>query len=240
MELRRAFDSFADAERLSKTGNFTADIVADDHIWSAELYRIFEIDRATKITVQAVRDTIHPEDLPSFDAGFARSLAGEDFDLAFRIVTASGNMKHVHAVAHSIELVAGRPLFIGAIQDVTESKVAEEAFRERERESRLVVDSIPGLVATLTSAGEVDIVNNQVLEYCGRTLDEMKQWATGDTVHSDDLAHAIEVITHPWRQAIPTRSRNEFDVLMASIDGFRSAASPCGTRAGASSAGTFC
>ena len=34
---------------------------------------------------------------------------------------------------------------------------------ERERESRMIVDSIPGLVATLTPAGEVEFVNEQVL-----------------------------------------------------------------------------
>jgi PAS domain S-box-containing protein len=128
VKLRRAYDSFADAQRLSKTGNFTADIVVDEHIWSAELYRIFEFDPALKITVQAVRDVIHPEDLPSFDAAFARSLGGVDFDQVFRIVPASGTARHVHAVGHFVERVAGRPLFIGAIQDVTESMVAEEAL----------------------------------------------------------------------------------------------------------------
>jgi PAS domain S-box-containing protein len=128
MELKRAYDSFADGQRISRTGNFTADIVADDHIWSAELYRIFEIDPATKITVQSVREIIHPEDLPSFDAGFRHSLDGADFDLIFRIITSSGNTKHVRAVARLIERVAGRPLFIGAIQDVTESKIAEKSL----------------------------------------------------------------------------------------------------------------
>ena len=155
-ELRRAYDSFADAQRLSKTGNFTADIVVDDHIWSAELYRIFEIDPTTKITVQAVRDIIHPEDLPSFDAGFARSLGGVDFDLVFRIVPASRNVKHVHAVGHFIERVAGRPLFIGAIQDVTESMVAEEALN-RARSELAHVSSMTTLSAlTASIAHEVN------------------------------------------------------------------------------------
>jgi PAS domain S-box-containing protein len=129
-ELRRAYDSFADGQRLSHTGNFTADIVVDEHIWSEELYRIFEFDPAMKITVQAVRDVIHPEDLPSFDAGFARSLSGAEFDLVFRIVTRSGTVKHVRALAHLIERIAGRPLFIGAIQDVTENRTAEEALNK--------------------------------------------------------------------------------------------------------------
>ena len=61
---------------------------------------------------------------------------------------------------------------------------------ERERESRMIVDTIPGLVATLTPAGDVETVNEQVLAYCGRTLDELKQWATNGTVHPDDLPRA--------------------------------------------------
>jgi PAS domain S-box-containing protein len=128
VELRRAYDSFADAQRLSKTGSFTADIIADAHVWSDELYRICEFDPGTKITTNWAREIIHPEDLPSFDAGFARSLGGADFDLTFRIVTRSGKVKHLHSVAHLIDRVEGRPLFIGAIQDVTERKVAEEAL----------------------------------------------------------------------------------------------------------------
>src|SRR5882724_10926397 len=64
-----------------------------------------------------------------------------------------------------------------------------------ERESRLIVDRIPGLVATLTPAGEVEDVNNQVLEYCGRTLEELKQWGTSDTVHPEDLPRANEAVS---------------------------------------------
>ena len=132
--LRRAYDSFADGQRLSHTGNFTADIVVDEHIWSEELYRIFEFDPTTKVSVQLVRDVIHPEDLSSFDAAFTRSLGGADFDLVFRIVTRSGKVKHVRSFARLIERVAGRPLFIGAIQDVTETKIAEEGLNRARSE----------------------------------------------------------------------------------------------------------
>src|SRR5215471_7586267 len=68
-----------------------------------------------------------------------------------------------------------------------------EASQERERESRIIVDTIPGLVATLTPSGELESVNEQVLAYCGRTLEELKQWRTSDTVHPDDLPRAIQV-----------------------------------------------
>ena len=134
LDLRRAYDSFRDAQRLSHTGSFTADIVADEHVWSDELYRICEFDPGTKITTNWAREIIHPEDQPSFDAGFARSLQGADFDLTFRIVTRSGKMKHLHSIARVVDRAGGRPLFVGAIQDVTEAKNAEEALNRARSE----------------------------------------------------------------------------------------------------------
>ena len=127
-ELRRAYDSFADAQRLSKTGSFIADLVGDDHNWSEEAYRIFEFDPGTKVTVQRVRDIIHPDDLPSFDSVIARGMSGVNVNFAFRIVTSRGAVKYVRGVAHVIEQIEGRPMFVGALQDVTESMVAEEAL----------------------------------------------------------------------------------------------------------------
>jgi PAS domain S-box-containing protein len=127
-ELRRAYDSFADAQRLSKTGSFIADLVADDLNWSQEAYRIFEFDPGTKVTVQRVRDIIHPDDLPSFDSVIARGMSGVDVNFAFRIVTSRSVVKYVRGVAHVIEQIEGRPVFVGALQDVTESMVAEEAL----------------------------------------------------------------------------------------------------------------
>lgn len=214
-ELKRAYDSFADGQRLSQTGNFTADIMADDHIWSAELYRIFEFDPATKISVQMVRDVIHPEDLPSFEARFARSLGGADFDLVYRIVTPSGKVKHIHSIGRVIERVAGRPLFIGAIQDVTERQTAEEALRQSEKRARLIVDSIEALVMTATPKGEIETVNKQVLDYFGKSLEELRDWRTSDAVHPDDLPRALSL----WMHSIETGEAYHFEQRLRRADG---------------------
>ena len=170
VDLRRAYDSFADGQRLSHTGNFTADIGVDEHVWSEELYRIFEFDSTVPIRVQAVRDVIHPDDLPSFDAGFARSLGGADFDLVFRIVTRSGTVKHVRAFARVVERVAGRPLFIGAIQDVTETKMAEEALNAARSELAHVARVTTLSTLTASIAHEVNQPLSGIITNAGTCL----------------------------------------------------------------------
>ena len=169
-ELRRAHDSFADAQRLSTTGSFVTDVVVDDHNWSAESFRIFEFDPATKVTVQKVRDTIHPEDLPSFDAKFARSLGGVEFDHVFRIVTPSGNVKHIRAVAHSREREAGRPVFVGALQDVTASKVAEEALNRARSDLAHVARVATVSALTASIAHEVNQPLSGIITNAGTCL----------------------------------------------------------------------
>jgi PAS domain S-box-containing protein len=75
-----------------------------------------------------------------------------------------------------------------------------------ERELRLIIDSIPGLVALLTASGEVEVVNPQVFEYFGKTLEALRQWRTNDTVHPEDLPHVIDVLTRS------VASGSQFDI----------------------------
>jgi PAS domain S-box-containing protein len=87
--------------------------------------------------------------------------------------------------------------------EVAERRRAEEARREAERESRLMVDSIPGLVALLSATGDVEVVNRQLLEYFGQTLEELRQWGTNGTVHPEDLPHVVEVFTRSIESGRP-------------------------------------
>jgi PAS domain-containing protein len=64
-----------------------------------------------------------------------------------------------------------------------------------------VLDSIPGLVATNTATGETELVNPQLLDYFGRTLDEIKSWRTVDAVHPDDLPRVVTTIDNRMRSS---------------------------------------
>ena len=100
-------------------------------------------------------------------------------------------------------------------KEVAERLRTEEALRESERESRLIVDSIPGFVAAFTPAGEVEFVNRPILEYFGRTLEELKRWGTGSTTHPEDLPRVVELFT----DSIVSGEPFEFEVRARRFDG---------------------
>jgi PAS domain S-box-containing protein len=98
---------------------------------------------------------------------------------------------------------SGPPSFTGYLRDITERKQAEERLRKSERESRLIVDSIPGLIATFTPAGELEFVNRQIVEYFGRTLEELRRWGTDGTTHPEDNPRVVELFTRAMASGEP-------------------------------------
>ena len=100
-------------------------------------------------------------------------------------------------------------------KEVAERRRAEEALAASEQNLRLIVDSIPGLVALLTPAGEVEVVNPQLVEYCGRTLEELRLWGTSDTVHAEDLPRVVQVFTG----SITSGNPYDFETRLRRFDG---------------------
>jgi PAS domain S-box-containing protein len=104
---------------------------------------------------------------------------------------------------------------VAFVVDLTELKRAEQALRERDRESRLILDTIPGLVATLKPSGEVDAVNQELVAFCGQALEAMKEWGTNGTVHPDDLPHMAPIFS----QAIASGEPYDFEARIRRFDG---------------------
>jgi PAS domain S-box-containing protein len=100
-------------------------------------------------------------------------------------------------------------------KEVAERRRAEEALAASEHNLRLIVDSMPGLVALLTPTGEVELVNPQLMEYCGRTLEELRGWGTSDTVHREDLPRVVQLFT----QSITSGNPYDFEARLRRFDG---------------------
>jgi formate hydrogenlyase transcriptional activator len=121
----------------------------------------------------------------------------------------------VHLRAHTLRDSSDKIQFVGAVTDITERKPAEEARQSREDSFRLIVETIPGLIAVMTPQGEVEHVNRGVLDYFGRTLEELKKWGTTDAVHPVDLPRVVET----WQHAIETGVPYEIEHRIRRADG---------------------
>jgi signal transduction histidine kinase len=128
-KLRHTEAFLAEGQHLSRTGSFSWRVATDDLTWSAQLYRIFEFEQDVPLTLELIGRRIHPEDLPAFADMIERARGdGSDFEYENRLLMPDQSVKYLHTVAHGTRDQDGRLEYIGAVQDVTERRHAEEAL----------------------------------------------------------------------------------------------------------------
>src|SRR5579862_6875703 len=93
--------------------------------------------------------------------------------------------------------------------------LALEKIKTNEESLHLIVDSIPGQIAVMTSGGEVELVNRQILEYFGKTTEELQNWATNNSFHPDDIRRTSDA----WERALETGQPFDFENRGRRADG---------------------
>jgi PAS domain S-box-containing protein len=126
--LKRSEAFLAEAQHLSLTGSFSWRVATDEITWSEQAYRIFELDQGVPVTFELIGSRVHREDITSHIEMIDRARGGSDFEHEYRLQMPDGSVKYLHVVAHGTRDQDGRLEYIGAIQDVTERRLSEEAL----------------------------------------------------------------------------------------------------------------
>src|SRR5713226_8098410 len=113
-----------------------------------------------------------------------------------------------------------------------EQELPADDVQESEKRFHLILDTIPGMVCALNAAGEVELLNHQVMEYFGKTAGELKDWANSDAVHPDDLPRVIDI----WKRSVEAGQPYDLELRQRRADGvyrwFQSRALPARDREG--------
>jgi signal transduction histidine kinase/GAF domain-containing protein len=128
--LKRSTALLERTQQLSSTCCFSWRVETDEISWSKELCQLFELDAADRsATFELIGARIHPEDLPSFHEMIERARSGvSDFEFEHRLRLPDNSVKYLRVVAHGTRDQEGQLEYIGAIQDVTHHRHAEEAL----------------------------------------------------------------------------------------------------------------
>jgi PAS domain S-box-containing protein len=201
--LRRSEAYLAEAQRLSRTGNFGWEVLTGEILWSEETFRIFQYDRTTKPTMELILQRVHPEDAVHVKQTIeSASMNGKDFGHEYRLVMPDNSVKYVHVVAHALSNKSGRIEFVGAVMDVTERKCAEEALREAQanlaRVSRVTI--MGELTASLAHEIKQPITAavtdaNTCLRWLGRDQPDLAEAREAASRIIKDATRADDIIT---------------------------------------------
>jgi signal transduction histidine kinase len=150
--LRRSEAWLREAQHLSLTGSFFWRAALNTLELSEQVFRTFELDPTSTVTLELIASRVHPEDRQIFQETIDRARRSpQDLDYTFRAQMPDFSVKHLHVVAHGALDRDGQLEYIGAIQDVTQRRLSDEALDRARAELTHVarVTSLGALAASI-------------------------------------------------------------------------------------------
>ena len=130
---------------IAKVGGWEVDINTGTQTWTNETFRIFEIDLTNyEPLVTGSMNFYVPASRPIIELAMERAIKyGESFDLELEIITAKGNRRWVRSAGKRNPGNRETRSISGAIQDISERKMAELAIRISEEKYRTMLNASP-------------------------------------------------------------------------------------------------
>ena len=196
------------ASRISKMGAWSVEIPSGEHRWSDETRELHGVEESEKPSVEELF-TFYPEPGKSeLERVFsACAEKGTPFDIELPFVTAKGENRWVRVVGEACWDGAIIVRVQGAMQDITEAKLAMTSLAASEERFRILADAMPMIVWTADSEGEVDFSNKYFTDYTGVPQSEPPESRWQKTVHPDDLVPCMEA----WAESVQTGANFEFE-----------------------------
>jgi PAS domain S-box-containing protein len=182
---RQAEEALRDSEERHRLiAELTSDYVYDLHFATDGSNRLaFATQGFTRVTGYTVEELerlggwkvfIHPDDLPRTLAALPRRMSGGPEVDEIRIRTKGGQTRWIRFSTHAIRNPDGRPVrMLGAVQDITERRHAEELLRESQERFQAFMDNGPALTWVKDEAGRFVYVNRPYEQRFGRKREEL-------------------------------------------------------------------
>jgi PAS domain S-box-containing protein len=193
-KLRRSEASLAAAQRLSLTGSFYWRVKKREIAWSEQLYRIFEFDLDTPITLELIASRVHPEDLPMLlDMVQRAEREVAEFEYEHRVCAPGAPIKYVHLVAHRARDLGESDEYMGTVQDITERRRSAEALAASERNLSVIINTMPGMASSARPDGYLAFLSQTYLDYLGVSAEQVSRLRWDYAVHPDDVNSLVRM-----------------------------------------------
>jgi len=159
----------------------------------------------------------HPDDLDRTMEYWRSVLAShEDRELEARLRRFDGIYRWFLFRVSPLRDDSGKVVqWYGTCIDIEDRKRAADAILASELKFRMIVHSIPGLVATMTPQGDLELVNQPLLDYTGLVFDALQNWWASGLVPQDELPR----VAAEWEQSVETGREYDVEHHMRRADG---------------------
>jgi len=219
-ERKKAEEVLEESERflketqlIAKLGTYTLDITTGNWKSSGILDDIFGIEPDYDKSVENWENIVHPEWREIMSRYFREEVVGKGmrFDKEYKIVRKNDNAERwVHGIGRLKFNESGQPIaMVGTIQDVNNSKLAEEELFQSEQKYRLLFynNPLPMWMVSIPGLEFIDVNESAIKQY-GYSREEFLKMTTRDMRPAEDVAGFLkemekmkpdEINTRAWR-----------------------------------------
>lgn len=199
--LQTALERLERAESYARLGNWTLDAHRGCGNWSAQMFKLFDLDPATG-TPDAVAflQRVHPDDRAQVAAALDAMAADGDPQMGlFRSDPACGELRWLRPTWHCVRTPDGSvQRYEGTLQDVTAEVHAEASRREGQRRFATLATSAPVGIFETDCEGHCIYVNPRWCEIAGMPAEDAYGEGWAGAIDAEDRPRVL----HSWCAAV--------------------------------------
>jgi PAS domain S-box-containing protein len=188
--LRMSETRYMMASRATRDAVWDLDLTTNEIIWNDAIHVEFGFPRRGFAgDLQWWIDNIHPEDSERVNDALSKVVeSGETyFSQEYRFRKHDGSYCYVLDRGYVMHNSAGKPLrMIGAMQDITDRRMAEVAMREREGYFRNLLDTSPAMIWLTNKEGDCVYLSRNWCDFTGRTAERDLGLGWLESLHPED------------------------------------------------------
>ncbi len=209
------------ASEIASMGYWTNDLKQSKIEWSAEVYKIFEVNpRTFELTLDSIKSHFHPDYQNRFDFSmFSKFEDNSIKEFEYKIITGKGNVKWLLERLYIIKDVDNHPTKLaGIVLDITKRKLYEQEIVQSNERFKMLAR------ATVEAIIDWDIANHKVMwgegfhTMLGYDIDKTDIHLWSNNIHPDDRELVLEDLNNTLNDPTKEFFNANFRFLKANGD----------------------